>query len=457
MVCKVSVDAVVVGAGFAGLSAGVALSDRGIKVLVLEARPQLGGRATSYIDSQTGDHVDNGQHVLFGCYHETFKLFRRLGVASDVQLQVPLAVETIDIDGSVTRLECPYLPAPLHLIAGILEWDGLSRGDRFGILSLLRPIWCVRRGKGDRGYLSGVESTETVTEWLSRHRQCGQIRKLLWEPLVLAAMNQHPDKVSAVSFLQVLAALCGPDIKDAAIGIPRRPLEQLYAIPAKHFIEARGGQVLTQSIARVRCRNDRLAGVEVGTKLFKPKAVVSAVPWYALSRLFPDQPPALKDVIADAEETESCPIVTVNLWLDRPLAMRPFLGLAGRTMQWVFDKRFIFGASTSHLSLVSSGAREIVNLSNDQIIRLAVDELRQASLLNGCHVRHGSVIRERQATFSLAPGQPVRPETKTTIDGLFLAGDWIDTGLPSTIEGAVRSGHRAAAAMFEWLSDKSHN
>ena len=122
MVCKVSVDAVVVGAGFAGLSAGVALSDRGIKVLVLEARPQLGGRATSYIDSQTGDHVDNGQHVLFGCYHETFKLFRRLGVASDVQLQVPLAVETIDIDGSVTRLECPYLPAPLHLIAGILDF-----------------------------------------------------------------------------------------------------------------------------------------------------------------------------------------------------------------------------------------------------------------------------------------------------------------------------------------------
>ena len=452
-----SVDAVIIGAGFAGLSAGVALSDSGIKVLVLEARPQLGGRATSYVDSQTGDYVDNGQHVLFGCYHETFKFLRRLGVASDVQLQVPLVVETVDVDGSATRLECPYLPAPLHLIAGILEWGGLSRGDRFGLLSLLKPILKARRGKGGRGYLDGVKSRETVTEWLSRHRQCRQITHLLWEPLALAALNQHPDKVSAVSFLQVLAALCGPDIKDAAIGIPRRPLEQLYAIPAKNFIEARGGQVLTKSIARVRCRNGRLAGVEIGAKLFEPNAVVSAVPWYALSRLFPDQPPALKDVITDAEKTEGCPIVTVNLWLDRPLVTQPFVGLAGRTMQWVFDKRSIFGSDASHLSLVSSGAREIVNLSNDRIIRLAVDELRQARLLDECHVKHGSVIRERQATFSLAPGQPARPETKTTIDGLFLAGDWIDTGLPSTIEGAVRSGHRAAAATLEWLSDNSHN
>ena len=107
-----SVDAIVIGAGFAGLSAGVALSDRGIKVLVLEARPKLGGRATSYIDSRTGDYVDNGQHVLFGCYHETFQFFHRLGVESDVQLRVPLAVETVDVAGGITRLECPYLPAP---------------------------------------------------------------------------------------------------------------------------------------------------------------------------------------------------------------------------------------------------------------------------------------------------------------------------------------------------------
>ncbi len=452
-----SVDAVVIGAGFAGLSAGVALSDRGIKVLVLEARPQLGGRATSYIDPQTGDCVDNGQHVLFGCYHETFQFLRRLGVASDVQLRLPLAIETVDVDGSVTRLECPYLAAPFHLIAGILEWDVLSLGERFGVLSLLRPILHARHGKDGWARLSGVEPQETVTEWLARHGQCGQIKRLLWEPLALAALNQHPDNVSAVSFVRVLAALCGPDIKDAAIGIPRRPLEQLYATPAKHFIESRGGQVLTQSIARVRCRNDRLTGVEVGPKLFKPKAVVSAVPWYALSRLFPDQPTALKNVITDAEETKGCPIVTVNLWVDRPLLTEPFLGLAGRTMQWVFDKRSIFGSKASHLSLVSSGAHEIVNLSNDQIIRLAVGELRQASSLNEWHVKHGSVIRERQATFSLEPGQPTRPETKTAIDGLFLAGDWIDTGLPSTIEGAVRSGHRAASATCEWLSDDSHN
>jgi hydroxysqualene dehydroxylase len=143
----------------------------------------------------------------------------------------------------------------------------------------------------------------------------------------------------------------------------------------------------------------------------------------------------------------SKPIVTVNAWYDRPIMDEPFVGLPGRMMQWVFDKRFAFGESASHLSLVSSGADRLLAESDDALVSTAVAEVvealpraREATLLRA------TVIREKRATFSLAPGEPRRPGTHTPIHGLYLAGDWIDTGLPGTIESAVVSGHRAARA-----------
>ena len=144
--------------------------------------------------------------------------------------------------------------------------------------------------------------------------------------------------------------------------------------------------------------------------------------------------------------------MTVNLWLDRPLLPAPFLGFPGRTMQWAFDKRAAFGGAASHLSMVASGAAELLGRSNGDLVALATGQLRDALPARGWRVNHASVIREPLATFSLAPGQPPRPGTTTPVSGFFLAGDWIDTGLPGTIESAVISGHRAAAAAFRTLS-----
>jgi predicted NAD/FAD-dependent oxidoreductase len=138
----------------------------------------------------------------------------------------------------------------------------------------------------------------------------------------------------------------------------------------------------------------------------------------------------------------------VNLWLDRAVLPGPFVGLPGRTFQWVFDKRQVFGDSASHLSFVSSGAASVVARSNEDLASLAWDELTRAIPdARAARVRRSLVVREKRATFSLAPGQPSRPATTTGVNGLWLAGDWIDTGLPATIEGAVLSGHRAAAAV----------
>ena len=445
-------DVIVIGAGFAGLSAAVDLADRGADVLVLEGRPRLGGRATSYRDRTTGELVDNGQHVLFGCYRETFRFLRRLGVEGDVRLQTTLAIDCVDLDNERTRLECPHLPPPLHLFAAVLEWERIPVAERWAMLRMLGPLLRARREAAGDWRPRRSPPNETVRDWLIRHGQGARLRALLWEPLALAALNQRPEHASAPPFARVLAELCGRNLRDAALGVPSKPLEVLYAEPARRFIEARGGAVRTKAPGKVSVVRRRLLGVETGGELLTARAVISAVPWHAFPRLFPGRPAALEPVIAGAEATDGSPIVTVNLWLDQKVVSGPLLGLPGRTMQWAFDKHEAFGDGASHLSMVSSGAADVLRLSNPEVVELAVGELRCAVPEHDWRVEHATVIRERQATFSLAPGQPQRPDTKTTVGGLFLAGDWIETGLPSTIEGAVLSGHRAASAAFEWLA-----
>jgi hydroxysqualene dehydroxylase len=188
----------------------------------------------------------------------------------------------------------------------------------------------------------------------------------------------------------------------------------------------------------VRTRNEK----------FIAPAVVCAVPWFAVPDTLIDPTPGLVPVVQAAQRTSASPIVTVNLWFDRVVTERPFVGMPGRTFQWVFDKRAVFGGNASHLSLVSSGAEAVVACSNQELIEVAVQEISAAlPAAQSAAVTRAVVVREKRATFSVAPGQPQRPSMRTDVPGLFLAGDWIDTGLPATIEGAVISGHAAAEAV----------
>ncbi|HXW08944.1 MAG TPA: hydroxysqualene dehydroxylase HpnE [Vicinamibacterales bacterium] len=446
-----SPDVVVIGAGFAGLSAASALAGRGARVLVLEGRPRLGGRATAFVDRQTGELVDNGQHVMFGCYRETLAFLRRIGAADRVHRQPSLVVPWIDEHGRRVELRCPRLPSPLHLLAGVLGWNALPWGDRLSVLRLARPLRLARRELERDGHVSVGPGTPTVAAWLTRYGQGPRLREWLWEPLAVAALNQSPETAGAEPFVRVLAGMFGSDPSDAALVMPAVPLHQMYAEPARTWIEARGGVVRTGALARVVTDADRVCGVRVRDAVVPVRRVVAAVPWHALRTLFDGSPPpALAGTIAGADAMQSMPIVTVNLWYDRQVMDDLFVGLPGRAMQWVFDKRAAFGGGASHLSLVASAADALVGGTAEDLVRLAAGEV--AAALPGARAARlvqGTVIREKRATFSLAPGQPPRPGVQTALEGLVLAGDWIDTGLPGTIESAVVSGHRAARHLLE--------
>jgi zeta-carotene desaturase len=249
--------------------------------------------------------------------------------------------------------------------------------------------------------------------------------------------------------VRVLAEMFGPDPQAASIAFPAVPLHAMYAAPARDYIEARGGTIWTNALARIIVEGGRAAGVRTRDgREVRATAIVSSVPWFALRPVFEDVPTSLQGLVASAMWMASYPIVTVNLWLDRRVLSTPFVGLPGRTMQWAFDRAAIMGLPVSHVSLVSSGAGAVVCLGNDATVELALRELRDAlPAARAATVRRASVVRERRATFSLAPGQPSRPAVMTPLSGFVLAGDWTDTGLPGTIEGAAMSGHRAADAV----------
>jgi hypothetical protein len=412
--------------------------------------------------------VDNGQHVLLGCYRETFRFLRRIGAQDLVSVQQRLEVPCVDRRGRRSSLVCPRLPSPLHLVGGILGWRALPPRDRFSALRLAPALWRARRtvAREERmpdGALADPAATaralaplvgrgETVDAWLRRHGQAPRLCELLWEPLALAALNQSIRDADALAFVRVLGGVFGPDPRDAAIAIPVRPLDEVFGEPARAFVERRGGEVRSHALARVVIDEDRVTAVDVRGERQPARCVIAAVPWFGLQALIGGRPVAsLEGVLAMARRASS-PIVTVNLWLDRPVIDAPFVGLPGRTMQWVFDKRAAFGDAASHLSLVSSGARAVLRQPDAEIEALALADVggafpaaREARLLRS------SVVREPNATFSLAPGQPRRPPVETAVQGLWLAGDWIDTGLPSTIESAAVAGHLAAARVLAHL------
>jgi hypothetical protein len=269
---------------------------------------------------------------------------------------------------------------------------------------------------------------------------------MLWDPLALAALNQLPSDAAAPPFVRVLAEMFGPDPAAASVLVPALPLDRLFGVPARRFIEAHGGEVRTGTAGTVALAADRPPLVRGGGVTIRSGAVVVAVPWGSLGHVFEGDTSSVRTTLERMEALQPSPILTANLWFDRPIMDELFIGFPGRPWQWVFDKQALFGEHVAHVSLVASGPSPLTAMDNPALVEGAAQQLRDA-LPAAARARliRGTIIREPRATFSLAPGQPARPAALTGVPGLVLAGDWTDTGLPATIEGAVRSGHHAAA------------
>lgn len=429
----------VLGGGIAGIAAAVELARLGARPTLIESRPYLGGRLRSFLHEGSGDEVDNGQHLMMGCYHETFRLLERLGTRDLVTVEPSLRVEFRDADGRSDLLSAPrWLPSPLGSLVGIMRLGSLGLGDR---LSVLRLGLAVKFGR--------VKDDETVREYLTRLGQSSRLQERLWDPIVIATMNTPPQVASARLFVEVMRRAFLGSGSASHLAFPRAGLSHLVA-PAEEYIESRGGRCLIGSaIASLERSGDAWrVGLKDGSTLTSSR-VISALP-----------PRALRSILADTELHPSIlppaptysPIVSLYLWYDRDLSDLPmFCALIGTQVQWVFNRRLIdrhaeHGAHLGLLSCTISAAFEeaatdaaSVIATADRELRRALPELQDAQLIDAL------VLKEKQATFRATPEfERLRPHARTTLPGLFLAGDWTATGLPATIEGAVWSGVESA-------------
>jgi zeta-carotene desaturase len=444
---------VVIGGGFAGLAAAIALQESRHQVTLLERRGVLGGRATSYKDALSGEDVDNGTHLMIGAYTATFDLLRRAGAMDLLHFQDDLRIDYVDDRGRST-LDCPRLPAPLHLLAGLftLRVPMRVRVDalRFGL--------AVRFGKPPLGI--------TLAEYFRRTGQSEATRKLLWDPLALAILNEAPERAAAVLFYNVYREAFLRTSRASRLVFLRRGYGALHERLGA-YLAARGGQVLRRALALaieivdgrangvryVQRAGDRTSirrGQAPETHRLEADAIVSAVPWHALLPLLPEnlraEPP-----FAGVARLGGSPIVSVELWLDRVVVDRPMVGLRDSEVEWVFDKGGLYGrvGPPQHLAFIVSAAYRSTPKPNAELVAAAERALRRYFPdMAMAAVTRSLILREHDATFASGPEkEECRSGPRTFIQSLFLAGDWTATGLPATIEGAVRSGYAAAEAV----------
>lgn len=453
-------EAVILGGGFAGLAAAVELAERGLAVTVCEARRGLGGRARSFYDRATGTVVDNGQHAMLGCYRETLAFLDRIGAAGKLVRQPSLRIEFADPDLGRGTLACPRWPGPFHLLAGLARYRLLGRRDRLGVLwgglRLLR-----RRRRGDERL--GGATVETV---LGELRQSPRARRCFWDPLVLATLNEEPQRAAAASLAEVLARAFFAGRRNSEFVLSRVGLSELYTDDARRFVEARGGRILTGARAAAPIvRDGRFAGVVLRDgRRIEAAAGVSTLPPQALAEFLPRslQPPGLDRLVPS-------PIVSVHLWFDRAVLPGEVVGLLGTTTQWAFSRSRLAAAPHGRgagsgrrnppadgevVSAVVSAARSLLAWDAEAVAARTTADLRAAlPAARSAVLRRSLVVKERTATTApTVENERLRPPADTPLDGFWLAGDWTATGLPPTIESAVVSGRHAAARLAARLA-----
>ena len=437
----------IIGGGFAGLAAAVDLTEHGRPVLLLERRSFLGGRAYSFTDRITGDTIDNGQHLMMGCYHETIDFLKTIGALEKLKFQSSPRVDFLQEGEGSASFECPDLPAPLHLLAGLARLSTIGWRDRF---SALRVGLALRRMNGDRGRLTDI----TVREWLDGLGQSERMQHRFWDLIALATLNETPELASADMFARVLEEAFLHTRRDSQLVISRVGLSDLYTHDARRFIEAHGGEIrLNTEVERVEFSGNRAAALVTrdGDRL-EAGTVTSAATHLALARMLPPEISARHDCFRRLDQIKNSPIVSINLWFDEPVTDLEFVGLLDSRIEWVFNKNAIAGHSrkNQHLALVISGAHEAARLPKHQLVELARDEIRRFfPAARRARLVHSFVVREYDATISHTVGVArLRPGLRTPFENFFIAGDWTDTGLPATIEGAVRSGRNCARTIL---------
>ena len=416
---------IVVGAGFSGLTSAVYLSKAGFHVELIEASKKLGGRAYSFLDERTNTIIDNGQHILMGCYTETLNFLKIINAYDKLIVQKKLRVNFLKENFNLLPLDCSALFYPFNLLNGLLNYNALSIKERFQLLKFFLKIYF---------YTDNELSDLTVYQWLKLENQNENIQKAFWDILAVGALNTNTKLSSAKTFADILKQIFFKGNKAASIILPQKGLTETYCNNAKQFIEENNGIISTSELVNSFVfENNKIKKINTNKRILEDfDFVISALPLFALQKTVDDSS------IYNNLELDYSSILSVHVWLNQNKLENTFYGLINSDVHWIFNHG-------THFTLVISDANKFIEKSKEEIIEIVSRELKKFVNIDTEEIREFKIIKEKRSTF--IPTNKIlktRPGNKTKCSNFFLAGDWTDTGLPSTIESAVKSGRMAA-------------
>ncbi len=437
---------VIIGGGVAGISAAVEAIQKGWKPILLESTDHLGGRTRSLFARDVQNQIDNGQHVLSSNYEATRQLLARLGSINKVDFQEKLQVYFRFSLQRQVLFQTWSLPSPFHFLLPLIFKFPLRKSDR---KFLYRWMWSFRRSSPQRLRLF------TIREWLKEAgRESPRLEMTLWSPLTLATLNTPIESGSAFLLYQVLQKAFIGRSKSSGLGLPKDMLSNIFAEPARVYIKNKGGKMRFKSpVKRLLASESTVDAVELqNSQVIETPYLISAVPPNVLSTLLSDSENISGIEIEAFKQFEYSPIITINLWFRNLLPGYFPVALIDSPIQWIFKLPHQPDGDGLHgYAMVISAAAELVERSKEEILQIVDRQMHRffgKGVEQGFELVNYKIVKEKFATILQTPQSlKWRPEIDTAYQNFFLAGDWVDTDLPATIESAVLSGKQAVARL----------
>jgi len=441
----------IAGGGLAGLAAACALSESGFRVTLLERRPYLGGRASSYEHPGTGEVVDNCQHVLFRVCTNLVEFYRRIGVEDKIRWYDEMTF--IEPGGRASVMHASPLPAPLHTAPSFLQFPFLNAKDKLAISRAIAALTLTSQPDTGRSFL----------DWCHRHGQTNNAIERFWKPILVSALSEDLDLIAISYAAQVVReSMKSPEARH--MGVPTIPLTDLYN-RAGEYIRARGGEIRLRTSLETFSPDSSQVQIRTSQGEGNHDYLILALPFEILDRVLPQLPEAAP-VRESLSHFEHSPITGIHLWFDRQITDLDHAVLLDRTIQWFFHKSRLLATRApanaeagSYIELVVSSSKSLIDKSRAEIVDLALKEVREFfPAARAANLVKSTVIKEVYATYSPRPGIDAhRPPQITAWPRVFLAGDFTSTGWPATMEGAVRSGYLAAESLMKMSGMKNVN
>lgn len=420
----------IIGGGISGLTAASYLVSKKIKVTLLESSPKLGGRAYSFFDQETQTILDNGQHIMMGCFNETLDLLNLIEAKDNFIFQKNLKIEFLHEEFGNINLNADKWFYPFNLLSALLKFKIFDNRDKLQLIKFLLSLPFQSKKK-----LNNI----TVKQWLIESEQTENLIKYFWEIIGIGALNSSISKASALLFYEIITQILYRGNFASTIILQKNGLSKSLIDPLNSFIVKNNGDIiLSNKVNRLVIEKDNVVSVLTGDeKLSDYDYLISAIPLYSLARIID------LNILNINIQFEYSSILNIHLWIEGLNLKEKFYGFLDSPLHWIFVK-------DEHFNIVISDADYLIEKDQNEIMGLVINELKRFFPVAADAVKKYKIIKEKKATFIPANKvNKLRPEAETKIKNLFLAGDWTNTGLPATIESAVKSGRIAAEKVLK--------